>query len=63
LIIEKGETEVEAYELIDMSGKVVLNGRIESEKNTIDISAQTPGIYFIRLMTDGRYVNYKLMIE
>ncbi|MEA2106888.1 MAG: T9SS type A sorting domain-containing protein, partial [Bacteroidota bacterium] len=63
LIIEKESKEAMSYELIDMSGKVVLNGRLESAKNTIDISTQTPGIYFIRVITNDRYVHFKLMIE
>jgi len=63
LIIEKESPEAISYELIDMAGKVVLNGRLESVKNTIDISAQAPGIYFIRLKTNDRYVHFKLMIE
>jgi hypothetical protein len=63
VIIERGKTEAVSYELVTLSGRIVQQGRLESAKHTLDISDQTPGIYFIRLRTGDRYVHFKLIVE
>ncbi|HEY0610442.1 MAG TPA: T9SS type A sorting domain-containing protein, partial [Chitinophaga sp.] len=37
------------YYLSDLQGKVIKTGRVEAGVNTINISGQTPGVYFIRV--------------
>lgn len=39
------------YRIMDHTGRVLLNGRLESEKNTITLESLSNGVYF--LVVDG----------
>lgn len=47
----------------DISGKIVLAKNISNSENSFDVSALTPGMYFVTLTTDGKKQTKKLMIE
>lgn len=36
-----------AYQLVDMNGKIILNGKLYTESGTIDLTGLTEGIYFL----------------
>jgi len=48
-------------EILDMSGRVVLNKTIGSKIETIDVSHLTAGVYFIRADKDGEKLNTKFI--
>ncbi len=42
------------YEIIDVQGRILLNAEISSAVS-VDISALSSGIYFVRILADGQY--------
>jgi hypothetical protein len=46
-----------------MTGKVVKNGKLTQPLNEIDVSQYQEGIYFIRILNDDKYKNYKVIIH
>ena len=63
LVIESPKEKKIYYYLIDITGKILLNGSLFNSVNTIDISSYKPGIYFIRVRTNEKFVQDKIIIE
>ena len=62
--LDKFEGTDVTFELIDAQGKIVLLEKNNSIKNTkLDISNTISGIYFLRLYSDNKVKNYKVIIE
>jgi len=54
------------YQVFDNMGRMVLNGQIDSRQNKIDLSGNSPGMYFFRLIdgqTDQLIANEKLIVS
>ncbi|MGQ3013940.1 MAG: T9SS type A sorting domain-containing protein, partial [Flavobacteriales bacterium] len=49
VLVTPGQSAGAAYQVLDLSGKVLVNGKIAAEQTHIDLSAYLPGIYLIRL--------------
>ncbi|MCH2224260.1 MAG: Omp28-related outer membrane protein [Crocinitomicaceae bacterium] len=59
-----GITETQSFELIDISGKVVLTGEVSEKANTIDLSDRLlKGNYHLRIGNDLRGEVYKIVIQ
>ncbi|SIT10457.1 Por secretion system C-terminal sorting domain-containing protein [Chryseobacterium ureilyticum] len=52
-----------AFIIYDMSGKKLQSGTINSEKETIDLSTYTKGIYIIEIKTDNDIITKKVIKE
>ncbi|MBN2681722.1 MAG: S8 family peptidase [Bacteroidales bacterium] len=50
------------YEIINLTGKVILNGKIDSNRQTIQTKKLLPGYYFIRIIKDGNVSLIKLVV-
>jgi hypothetical protein len=57
----------QAYQIVDISGRIVkthnLNGDIRQDLLTIDVSAYTPGIYFIRAIMESGTTETRFVIQ
>jgi hypothetical protein len=51
-----------SYEVIDVNGKLVLSGKLFSGENSINLSNETNGFYFIKLM-DNENVFFKKLVK
>ncbi|WP_068942279.1 MULTISPECIES: T9SS type A sorting domain-containing protein [Chryseobacterium] len=51
------------FAIYDLSGKKLRNGTIESDKETIDLSAYTKGIYIIEVKTGNDITSKKIIKE
>ncbi len=51
------------YEIVDALGKVVEKGRIHQPKTQLNIAHMPAGVYFLRLMKEGKSYSKKLMKE
>lgn len=51
------------FAIYDLSGKKLRNGTIESDKETIDLSAYTKGIYIIEVKTGNDIISKKIIKE
>ncbi|HAP01199.1 MAG TPA: hypothetical protein DCQ93_04665 [Bacteroidetes bacterium] len=52
----------DSYSVMDVTGKIVLEGKIENEKTqTLNISNLAKGIYMLRLNNDDSYTNMKFI--
>jgi uncharacterized repeat protein (TIGR01451 family) len=51
------------YQLVDITGKTLLQGTVPSPKFTLDISSLSSGVYFISVSDDERQVNGKVVKE
>ena len=49
------------YQIIDIYGRLLEQGRAEG--NTIDLSRQKPGVYFIRMSHDNRIITTEKIIK
>ena len=49
------------YQIIDIYGRLLEQGRAEG--NTIDLSRQKPGVYFIRMSLDNRIITTEKIIK
>ena len=49
------------YDIFDITGRVILNGRLENTINKVDISNKSKDIYFIRLNNEHRNKVIKLI--
>lgn len=47
-------TDTFKYQLLNISGQVLLSGRIENDTNTLDVSHLSTGVYFINLQYDTK---------
>lgn len=52
-VFEKSATE---YFLYNLNGQVIKRGSINSTETTVDLSNQTPAVYFIRLKTNQGFI-------
>ncbi|WP_083190020.1 T9SS type A sorting domain-containing protein [Chryseobacterium artocarpi] len=52
-----------AFIIYDMSGKKLQSGTINSEKEIIDLSTYTKGIYIIEIKTDKDMITKKVIKE
>jgi hypothetical protein len=65
----KGKFDVElengmnvTFEIIDVSGRLILNGKLNEGKNTIDMNTQAKGIYYLKFSGDHQSV-YKIISD
>jgi hypothetical protein len=50
-------------EIMDITGKVILSGKITQEETDIDLSGHDAGLYFIRLTNSEKTINFKIIFE
>jgi hypothetical protein len=62
IIIESKEFKIQGYNIIDLTGKRILSGKLETT-NKIEIEALSSGIYFIELFSDKKLSKYKIVKE
>ena len=60
LKIENGELKIKNVEIVDISGKIIINYQL-STVNSIDISHLPPGIYFVKMTTENGVVTQKIV--
>lgn len=63
LTVEVGFGKATNYEVIDIRGKSIMNGLLNSETNTIDCSMLQKGSYFVRLFNSGVPVTTKRIVK
>jgi len=51
----------ESYQLFDMMGKEIKRGNFTSAQTTIDISEEGSGQYLLRILSKGKYQDYKIV--
>ncbi|MCQ9638574.1 S8 family peptidase [Chryseobacterium sp. WG14] len=51
------------FTVYDLSGKKLQNGTINSDKETVDLSAYTKGIYIVEVKTDKEVISKKVIRE
>lgn len=54
--------EIANYLLINFNGKIVKNGELVKEQDTIDLANISPGLYFLKVSTDRGIVTKKIVI-
>jgi PKD repeat protein len=57
--VEKG-TEIYLYNIL---GTLVYTGRVESESEKINLTAQNQGLYILRLISEGKMITAKMIKE
>ena len=56
--------DIANYQLIDITGKIVSDGNVNSTNNTqISVTELAKGIYTLRLLIDGNVYNQKIVVE
>ena len=50
-IIEREFSEKEAYQITDITGKIIANGELNDKQTQIDLSAAQSGVYFLKTST------------
>lgn len=58
---DPNQTQWEAIEIVDISGKTVLRMNAPSD-NRMDVGALTNGIYFVKFIKSNKYINKKINI-
>ena len=56
-------TERMEVEIVNSSGQIVLTKSLSEETNNVDISRLDSGIYFVKVMVDGKLGVQKLVVE
>lgn len=51
------------YQLVNLTGQIVLHGRLEGETAVLDVSELTSGLYFLSLEQNGNVITQKLVVE
>jgi len=51
------------YEIIDITGKIILYGSLNNNTNNIDISSIEHGVYFLKINMENITLNYKIIKE
>ena len=62
LRIENGEWRIEKVEILDLTGKIILNSQL-SILHSVNVSALPQGIYIVKLKTDKGIVTEKFIKE
>lgn len=65
LLTFKNTADLKAYELVDINGKVLINGEINSLDLTtgIDVSGLNSGVYFIKVTNSGNLVKTTKIVK
>ncbi|MGE0636474.1 MAG: PKD domain-containing protein [Bacteroidia bacterium] len=63
LLTIEAQTGKGIYQLIDITGKTLLQGSVPSPKFTLDISSLSSGVYFISVSDSERQMNGKVVKE
>ena len=63
IFLKSGSSMPYSFELINMAGSVILAGQLYEEKTWLDVSNLLPGLYLIRINTNGKIHQSKLMIK
>jgi hypothetical protein len=50
-------------EIMDITGKVILSGKLTQAQTDIDLSGHDTGLYFIRLTNNETTINYKIVVD
>lgn len=56
----EGSATIELYNVL---GKIVLSQKITKDKTEIDLSKETNGVYFIKIITENNSVTKKIIKE
>jgi hypothetical protein len=51
------------YNLLDISGRILMSGRISDEQHIIDLQGKSSGVYFLELINNNRRINKRLIIR
>jgi hypothetical protein len=62
LLLERETNEEAAFTITDLSGKVVQQGRLQGEHNTLDLSMLEPSVYFFELFTKNGRISRKIVM-
>ena len=52
-----------AYQVLDMTGRAVLEGRCQGQETVLDMSGVSKGIYLISVMSDSQHLMQKVIIR
>lgn len=63
LNIQINSENVGTYQLMDLTGKVLREGRVEGGRETLDVSRMTPGMYMLKLHQDGLFMTRKVVVR
>ncbi|NQU35715.1 MAG: T9SS type A sorting domain-containing protein [Bacteroidetes bacterium] len=54
---------IREIEILDVCGKIIYSSSINQRKNSVDLSAQQKGVYFLKLSTDDGITTKKLLLK
>jgi hypothetical protein len=59
--INSSNNENASFSIIDLNGKSLISGVLTSTKTRLDISALSPGLYFVEIMESNHKLRLKLI--
>ncbi len=59
LVIRYNSTKSVAYQILDLKGRMLVNGRVESE--SIDLSSLSTGVYMLKISDGTKTITRKVM--
>jgi hypothetical protein len=63
LTVSVADSERHGFKLIDSNGREILNGEMNKENNTIDVSSFVKGIYILKIENQGQMIHKKILIK
>jgi hypothetical protein len=51
--LPQGPSAGDQYRVLDVTGKLVMQGSLSGPESTIDLGAQDTGVYFLQLLSNG----------
>ena len=63
--IDRNNTDLDGccFRIYDAFGKLLISNNLTKESNTIDLSNQPAGIYFLQLIEDGRIAGFQKIVK
>jgi hypothetical protein len=57
------ENTIQSFQVLDQLGKVVLNKEVNEKHIQVDLTGNSIGVYFVKIVSEGYHVTKKLVKE
>jgi len=55
--------KIEKIEVYDVTGKIIFNEKINTDNYLLDLSGNVSGVYFMKIVAEGKVYNHKIVLE